>query len=243
MSEKISKMIAKKGGGLAAYRAMVVGDSGFLFWVRYELCTLLFRNVSGALGYALRQWTYRGLFGRCGRGVVIGTGVSLRNPRNIVLGARVILDDNCVLDAKGDDGRGIHLGDDVFISRNAVLSCKGGGIFIGSQVSLGLNTVIHSIGGKDVRLGNHNVIAANCYIIGAGNYVCDRTDVPMADQGFTETLGVTLEDDVWLAASVVVTDGSRIGAGSIIGCCSMVKGEIPPRSVAHGVPARVTRKR
>jgi acetyltransferase-like isoleucine patch superfamily enzyme len=243
MSEKITKTIAKKGGGLAAYRSIVTGDSGFLFWLRYELCTLLFRNMSGIAGYALRQWSYRGLFGSCGRKVVFGTGVTIRNPRKITLGDNVILDDGCVLDAKGDACQGIHLGDNVFVSRNAILSCKDGGITLGAQVTLGPNTIIHSLGERPVVIGHHTVIAANCYLVGSGDYVHDRTDVPISEQGFKPTRGVVLHDDVWLGTSVVVMDGSVIGTGAIIGACSMVRGEIPPKTIAFGVPARVTGNR
>jgi acetyltransferase-like isoleucine patch superfamily enzyme len=241
--EKIIQAIESKGGGFAAYRAMVTGSAGMLYWLKYELCMLLFRNVPGVLGYALRRCFFSGLFGRCGRKPIIGTGITLRNPRAITLGDNVILDDNCVLDAKGESGRGIHIGSSTFVSRNALLSCKHGGIFVGAKVSLGPNTVIHSIGEKDVRIGDSCAIAANCYLIGAGDYIQDRTDIPMTEQGFKDTKGIVLENDVWLAAAVVVTDGSRIGRSSIVGCCSMVRGEIPPLSIAHGVPARVVRQR
>lgn len=243
MTEKIIHTIGAKGGGLAAYRSMVTGTSGFFFWLRYELCMLLFRNLSGILGYGFRRVFYPGLFGACGRGVVIGTGVTLRNPRNITLGDHVILDDNCVLDAKGDACKGVHIGSNVFISRNAVLSCKDGGITVGSNSSIGPNTIVHSTGERCVNIGHHNVIASTCYLIGAGDYSHERLDVPMADQKITPTRGIDLEDDIWLAASVIVTDGSRIGTGSIIGCGSLVRGDIPPRSIAYGVPAKVVRSR
>lgn len=240
---KILKTIKSEGGGGKAYRAMVIGSSGFLYWIRYELCMLFFRNLSGVLGYAARRVFYKGLFGACGRGAIIGTGVTLRNPRKIILGDSVVLDDNSVLDAKGDTCEGIHIGNDVFISRDSILNCKNGGIYIGSNVSIGPGTIISVIDSGIVRVGNHNVIAPHCSLVSAGDYLHDRTDVPMAEQGLAEARGVTLDDDVWLATLVVVSDGSRIGRGSIIGCQSMVRGEIPPYSIAYGVPARVARNR
>jgi acetyltransferase-like isoleucine patch superfamily enzyme len=50
---------------------------------------------------------------------------------------------------------------------------------------------------------------------------------------------VVIEDDVWLGARVIVLPGVRIGAGSCIGAGSVVNADIPPRSLAAGVPARV----
>jgi serine acetyltransferase len=61
--------------------------------------------------------------------------------------------------------------------------------------------------------------------------------------------GVTLQNSqrtligrgVVLANGVTVLAGSRIGEGSLIGAASVVRGEIPPASVAVGAPARVVR--
>ena len=61
--------------------------------------------------------------------------------------------------------------------------------------------------------------------------------------------GVTLQNGagtrigrgVFLANGVTVLAGSRIGDGSLVGAASVVRGEIPPASVAVGAPARVVR--
>ena len=50
---------------------------------------------------------------------------------------------------------------------------------------------------------------------------------------------MVLEDDVWLGTRVTVLRGVRIGRGSIIGAGSVVAKDIPPYSVAQGVPAQV----
>ncbi|WP_224242677.1 serine O-acetyltransferase [Hyalangium gracile] len=53
--------------------------------------------------------------------------------------------------------------------------------------------------------------------------------------------GTRVGQGVFLANGVTVLAGSRIGAGSLIGAASVVRGEIPPASVAVGAPARVVR--
>lgn len=45
--------------------------------------------------------------------------------------------------------------------------------------------------------------------------------------------------DVWLGDGVVVTAGSTIGEGCVIGANSVVLGNIPPFTIAVGAPARV----
>ena len=52
---------------------------------------------------------------------------------------------------------------------------------------------------------------------------------------------IILEENVWLGARVIVLRGVTVGAGSVIGAGSVVTRDIPPRSVAAGLPARVIR--
>lgn len=56
-----------------------------------------------------------------------------------------------------------------------------------------------------------------------------------------ESRPIVLEENVWLGARVTVLGGVTIGAGSAIGAGSVVTRDIPPRSVAVGLPARVIR--
>ena len=110
------------------------------------------------------------------------------------------------------------IGDNVAINNNVWLNAAGG-ISIGNYVIIGPNTVIHS-----------------------ANHKFDDVDIPIQKQGhyFKHTV---IEDDVWLAAAVVVTPGARIGRGSVIGAGAVVVGDIPPYSIAVGVPARVVKSR
>ncbi len=51
-----------------------------------------------------------------------------------------------------------------------------------------------------------------------------------------------IEDKVWIGSNVVVLPGVRIGHGSVIGAGSVVSRDVPPMTVAVGVPCRVVRK-
>jgi acetyltransferase-like isoleucine patch superfamily enzyme len=50
---------------------------------------------------------------------------------------------------------------------------------------------------------------------------------------------VWIGDDVWLGTRVVVTAGVSIGDGCIIGAGAVVTRNLPPGSIAVGVPARI----
>jgi acetyltransferase-like isoleucine patch superfamily enzyme len=56
-----------------------------------------------------------------------------------------------------------------------------------------------------------------------------------------ESRPIVIGDNVWLGARVTVLGGVTIGEGSCIGAGSVVIDDIPPRSLAVGVPARVIR--
>ena len=57
-----------------------------------------------------------------------------------------------------------------------------------------------------------------------------------------ESAPIILEENVWLGARVIVLRGVTIGADSVIGAGSVVTRDIPPRSVAAGMPAKVIRQ-
>ncbi|MCS6770653.1 MAG: acyltransferase [Kiritimatiellae bacterium] len=232
------ELFAERKSALAKYRDLVVGQPGLGALLRYELVTSLC-YVPGALGLFLRSKLYPLLLGECGRGVVFGAGVVLRHPHKIRIGDNVVIDDHCVLDAKGTSNEGIRIGSGVFIGRNTILSCKNGDIVLGDYVNLGFNCEIFS--GARVEVGPRTMFAAYTYVIGGG-HAYDRTDMAPLDQPRT-AIGVTIGEGAWLGAGVKVLDGTRIGAGAIIGAGAVVTKDIPDHAIATGVPAEVRRIR
>src|SRR5512136_1578441 len=85
----------------AKYADLVIGRPGWGALVGYELVMLLSQWVPGALGLVLRKALYPRLLGACGRNVVFGQNVVLRHPHKIRIGRDVVIDDQCLLDAKG----------------------------------------------------------------------------------------------------------------------------------------------
>jgi acetyltransferase-like isoleucine patch superfamily enzyme len=221
------------------YRDLVIGRPGTWQLVKYELVMLLASWVPGALGLFLRSKLYPTVLGRVGRNVVFGVNVTLRHPHKIAIGDNVVIDDQCCLDAKGVDNRGILIGNGVFVGRNTILSCKNGDIVIEDHANLGFNCEIFSA--SRVRVGKNILMAAYTYLVG-GDHLYDRVDIPVREQGRTAR-GIDVGDGVWLGTHVVVADGSTVGRDAIIGAGAVVVGRIPEFAIATGIPARVIRDR
>jgi acetyltransferase-like isoleucine patch superfamily enzyme len=228
-----------KGGAAARYRELVLGRPGLGALIGYEAVLLASQWVPGALGLVLRKFLYPTLMGATGRDVVFGQNVTIRHPGRIAIGNHVVIDDQCMLDAKGANNRGIDIHDGVFVGRNSILSCKNGDITLEDGVNIGFNCKVFS--GSSVTIGRNTLLAAYCYVIGGGHEF-DNLDQPVQEQrGISK--GVTIEEDVWLGAGTLILDGVRIGAQTVVGAGSVVTSDLPPRSVVAGTPARVIRSR
>src|SRR5437870_1096815 len=92
------------------YAALVVGKGDLASLLKYELIVTLTQGCPGALGLALRKALYPSLLGSCGPNVVFGQNVVLRHPHKIHVAGNVVIDDNCLLDAKGESNAGIRIG-------------------------------------------------------------------------------------------------------------------------------------
>jgi acetyltransferase-like isoleucine patch superfamily enzyme len=68
------------------------------------------------------------------------------------------------------------------------------------------------------------------------------TDHDYHDSLTTSYKPVVIGKGVWIGANVTVLPGVEIGDFAVIGAGAVVTKDIPPRSVAVGVPARVIRK-
>ncbi len=223
----------------AKYSALVVGRPGLAALVKHELIVVLAQSLPGAAGLAARKALYPLLLGSCGRNVVFGQHVVLRHPHKIHIGSNVVVDDNCLLDAKGEHNRGIRIGDGVFVGRNTILSCKDGDIELGDGANLGFNCEVFSA--SRVAIGRRVLMAAYSYVIGGDHDFSDPTR-SVLDQS-RRSAGVAIGDGVWLGAGAKILDGVSIGEHAVIGAGAVVRESIPASAVAVGIPARVVGSR
>jgi acetyltransferase-like isoleucine patch superfamily enzyme len=221
------------------YARLVVGRDGWAALLAYEFVQLASQWVPGALGLALRKVLYPRLLGACGSNVVFGQHVVLRHPHKIRIGDNVVVDDHCLLDAKGESNAGIAVGSGVFIGRNTILSCKNGDIALGDGANVGFNCEIFSA--ARVEIGARTLLAAYCYVIG-GDHDWKDAARPVLEQG-RRAEGVRVGEGAWLGAGAKVLDGITIGDGAIVGAGAVVTSDVPADAIAVGVPARVVSSR
>jgi acetyltransferase-like isoleucine patch superfamily enzyme len=221
------------------YAGLVVGRPGVAALIKYELVVMLAQARAGALGLVLRKRLYPWLLGSCGRNVVFGQNVVLRHPHKIHIGSNVVIDDNCLLDAKGQSNSGIRIGDGVFVGRNSILSCKDGDIELGNGANIGFNCEVFSA--SRVTIGAGVLMAAYGYVIGGDHDFSDPA-TSVLDQTRTSA-GVAIGDGAWLGAGAKVLDGVTVGRHAVIGAGAVVRDAVPDHAVAVGVPARVVSTR
>ena len=94
---------------------------------------------------------------------------------------------------------------------------------------------------KSVRIGNHVLVGRNVHISDHGHEYRD-SEKPIMSQGISEPAPVVIGAGSWLGQGVVICPGVTIGENCVIGANSVVKSDIPSRSVAVGAPARIVRR-
>ncbi|MBD2715264.1 sugar O-acetyltransferase [Microvirga sp. STR05] len=111
--------------------------------------------------------------------------------------------------------------------------------------------------GYNIRLGrnvyaNYNLTILDCALVTIGDNVFMAPNVVLSTAGHPVEVEpriagwefarpITIGDNVWLGAGVLVMPGVTIGAGTTIGAGSVVTRDIPAGVVAVGNPCRVLR--
>ncbi|PIR54371.1 hypothetical protein COU75_01340 [Candidatus Peregrinibacteria bacterium CG10_big_fil_rev_8_21_14_0_10_42_8] len=150
---------------------------------------------------------------------------------NISRGKGVKIAKSAILDTSG--GGCIRIGNNTVVLHGAILGSRGGTITIGSHCSI--NPYCLLFGHGNLTIGNDVRIAAGTTIIPA-NHVYSDPHKLIRQQGLT-TLGITIEDDVWIGAGAKILDGVTIAKGCVIGAGAVVTHSTEPYGVYTGVPA------
>lgn len=141
--------------------------------------------------------------------------------------------------------RGVAITDIAAISPNARFGrrVKLGKVQIASDVSIGDGTYINGGIIASGRIGRFCSVATNV-LIGPfdHNYRLPVMSSTLMDQGIAKAAPV-IGDDVWIGANVVILRGVTIGNGAVIGAGSVVTRNVPPYTIAAGVPCKVLRRR
>jgi maltose O-acetyltransferase len=88
----------------------------------------------------------------------------------------------------------------------------------------------------EVTIGDNVLFALNVQVLTAGHPL----DVKgRAEQGVEFGTPITIGDNAWIGAGVIICPGVNIGKNSVIGAGSVVTKDIPTNVVAVGNPCKV----
>jgi len=161
----------------------------------------------------------------------------LRNPHIITTGF-VFLGDRVEVSARPGFGR-LVMGRWVHVGHDTSIRCHEGNMTIGDKVVFGGSIVVNAY--LDVSIGDACIIADMVYVTDFDHVFAD-VDVPIKDQGIVKT-PVRIGDDVWIGTKVSVLRGTQIGNGCVVAANAVVNKDLPPFTVAVGVPARPVKNR
>lgn len=111
-----------------------------------------------------------------------------------------------------DFGKNIKIGKDVFVNSGCCFQDQGG-------VTLG-----------DGCLVGHNVVFATL-----------DHDIRPERRGDMTAAPIVVGKDVWIGAHATILKGVTIGDGAIVAAGAVVTRDVPPNTIAAGVPARVVK--
>jgi acetyltransferase-like isoleucine patch superfamily enzyme len=139
-----------------------------------------------------------------------------------------------------NQGGKLHVGERVRIQGDIVPVEFGigenGSLDIGERTYINYGTSISATDlvriGPECNIGTYVMIMDN-------NFHCLE---PERRQERPPSSPIILEENVWLGGRVIVLGGVTIGTGSVVGAGSVVTHDIPQRSLAVGVPAKVIRQ-
>ncbi|TDQ09946.1 acyltransferase [Pedobacter metabolipauper] len=106
------------------------------------------------------------------------------------------------------------------------------GIEIGDYSQLNPYTTVYG----NVKIGKYVMIAPNVMLAGGGHGFKDISK-PMLLQNSVSKGGIFIEDDVWIGANAVITDGVRIAKGAIVAAGSVVVKDVAAYAIVAGNPA------
>lgn len=119
---------------------------------------------------------------------------------------------------------------------------KNGNLCIGDDVSIGSGCHITAVNrikiGNGVLLGKYVTITDNSH----GNNIRSESEIMPMYRPVVSKGGVCIGDNVWIGEKATILPGVSIGDGAIIGANSVVSKDVPPYSIAAGIPAKVIKE-
>jgi acetyltransferase-like isoleucine patch superfamily enzyme len=188
-----------------------------------------------------------------GAGVSIGQGAIVGRPHQrdarshaplppaaaaTLIGAGCMVGSGAVVDAGGTLAAGARLADSAILRWGAVVeeeAMVGWGVVVGRSARVGRRTRIQNsaIVGPWVAIGADVLIAPRVVLV---------SDDTMGRRDHVEAPGIVLDRACRIGTGAIIVPPARIGEEAVVGAASLVKGDVAPRTVVAGTPARVLRE-
>jgi acetyltransferase-like isoleucine patch superfamily enzyme len=138
-------------------------------------------------------------------------------------------------------GRGatLHLGRWSWIGHGCKIRVHEGEVRLGAKSVMGQECTISAF--QHVSIGRECIIADRTMFIDFDHGIVE-VERPIREQGIYKR-DVRIGHNVWVGYGVCVLRGVVVGDNSVLGTSAVVVHDIPPNTVAAGVPARVLRHR
>jgi len=187
---------------------------------------LLFLEMGNRIKMSARGFLYSRSLGTAG--LILGERPYIRGIKFISFGTRFSAGRYLWIEAI-HRYEGIGYNPKIVIGNNVTLSDS---VHIAATTSVILS--------DNVLVGSRVLITDHNHGIYSGDEQSNPKNPPSARR-LTTGQGIFIGFNVWIGDGVAILPGSSIGDGSIIGANSVVVGNIPPRCIAVGSPARPIR--
>jgi acetyltransferase-like isoleucine patch superfamily enzyme len=199
-------------------------------WLLERTLITFVGEITRPTGVLLRRWLYPLIFARMGRSVYIQERSEMIGCNSIEIGSNVQILKDVKLNAKYLRVR-LRLGNEVCLDRGVDINVAGDDCLIDIGDHSYLGPYVCMAGPGSIIIGKNCMIASQ-----TGIYANNHRSYGLSREG------ITIEDNCWLGSGVKVLDGVTIGRNSVVGAGSVVTKDIPPYSVAVGVPAKVIKQ-
>jgi acetyltransferase-like isoleucine patch superfamily enzyme len=136
---------------------------------------------------------------------------------------------------KFERGSSVTFGKNVKLGNSNTLTARGGKILLGDNFNTNDGVILNAdIGGK-LTFGENCLVGPGC-IFRTANHMFQNPHIPIRDQGH-EVLDISIGNDVWFGAKVVVLPGVSIGNGCVVGASAVVTKSFDDFTILAGVPA------
>ena len=138
--------------------------------------------------------------------------------------------------------KGMEFGPGFTTGYGCRLEMMGSGVTLHIGKNCKMGDRVHITASESVTIGDDCLFASHIFISDTNHGTLQDDPTTPPDSRVLTADPVAIGKNVWLGEGVAVLPGAKIGDGCIVGAHAVVKGEIPPYTVAVGAPAKPVKK-